>query len=79
MAQVGQQRGQAATGTASNELIPEGMWEEDSVDHYHLRENDLLRFLRATFGAYHEDYFEIEVGLAVTCFGHLRTNETPAW
>ena len=80
MAQAGQQQwDQAATSTASSELIPEGMWEEDSVDHYHLREPDLLRFLRAKFGAYHEYYFNIEVGLAVAGSRRMRANETSAW
>lgn len=79
MAQVGQQRSQAATGTATNELVPDGEWEEDSVVHYHLREPDLLRFLRAKFGAYHEDYFSIEVGLVVTGSCQMCANETPAW
>ena len=60
--------GEASPSSASNELIPADYiyWEEDFVDHYRLRKVDFLRFLRAKFGAYREEYFRIGVGLAAT-------------
>jgi hypothetical protein len=53
-----------ATGGGSTQRVPYDMWVEEVVDHYRLKESDLLRFLQATLGNYDKRYFNIQVGAA---------------
>jgi len=51
-----------ATGGGSAQVVPYDMWVEEEVDHYRLKESDLLKFLQKILGNYDKRLFSIQRG-----------------